>query len=85
MLCRNVLIYFSAPLQNRTLTLFHDSLVRGGYLCLGLRESLDFAPVAANFSMLDAALQLYRRGNRPASIELDGMLQPFTSAMAITG
>ncbi|GGY14687.1 chemotaxis protein CheR [Rhodanobacter panaciterrae] len=77
-LCRNVLIYFSAPLQNRTLTLFHDSLVRGGYLCLGLRESLDFAPVAADFSVLDAPLRLYRRGNRPASIELARTVLPFT-------
>jgi two-component system CheB/CheR fusion protein len=77
-LCRNVLIYFSGPLQNRTLTLFHDSLVRGGYLCLGLRESLDFSPVAADFSVLDAALRLYRHGNRPASIEAGGMVLPFT-------
>ena len=77
-LCRNVLIYFSAPLQNRTLTLFHDSLVRGGYLCLGLRESLEFSPVAADFSVLDATLRLYRRGNRPPSIEFDGMVLPFT-------
>ena len=60
-LCRNVLIYFSNPLQNRALTLFRDSLVRGGYLCLGLRETLDFAPVVADFSVLDAGLRLYRR------------------------
>jgi chemotaxis protein methyltransferase CheR len=77
-LCRNVLIYFSAPLQNHTLALFHDSLVRGGYLCLGLRESLDFSPMAADFSVLDAALRLYRRGNRPPSIEFDAMVLPFT-------
>ncbi|HEY8682091.1 MAG TPA: CheR family methyltransferase, partial [Rhodanobacter sp.] len=60
-LCRNVLIYFSNPLQNRTLTLFRDSLVRGGYLCLGLRETLDFAPVAADFNAVNAGLRLYRR------------------------
>lgn len=60
-LCRNVLIYFSNPLQNHTLALFRDSLVRGGYLCLGLRESLDFAPAAVDFSAVDASLRLYRR------------------------
>ena len=60
-LCRNVLIYFSNPLQDRTLTLFRDSLVRGGYLCLGLRESLDFAPAAADFTAVDASQRLYRR------------------------
>ena len=65
-LCRNVLIYFSNPLQNRTLELFRDSLVRGGYLCLGLRESLDFAPVATDFTAVDASLRLYRRTSQPA-------------------
>lgn len=60
-LCRNVLIYFSNPLQDRTLALFRDSLVRGGYLCLGLRESLDFAPAAADFTAVDASQRLYRR------------------------
>lgn len=39
-LCRNVLIYFNNELQKHVLGLFHDSLVRGGYLCLGTRESL---------------------------------------------
>jgi len=66
-LCRNVLIYFSNPLQNRALTLFRDSLVRGGYLCLGLRETLEFAPVAADFSVLDAGRRLYRRSARAAA------------------
>lgn len=59
--CRNVLIYFSNPLQERVLGLFHDSLVRGGFLCLGLRESLDFAPSGAGFGPVDASLRLYRR------------------------
>jgi len=81
-LCRNVLIYFSEPLQNRTLMLFHGSLVRGGHLCLGLREKLDFAPAAIGFSALDAALRLYRRGKRLASIETEGMGRSFTPAMA---
>ncbi|WP_254063350.1 CheR family methyltransferase [Rhodanobacter sp. L36] len=62
-LCRNVLIYFSNPLQNRTLGLFRDSLVRGGYLCLGLRETLDFAEVSTDFSAVDAKLRLYRRAS----------------------
>ncbi|MEP7185496.1 MAG: protein-glutamate O-methyltransferase CheR [Rhodanobacter sp.] len=64
-LCRNVLIYFSSPLQNRCLDLFRDSLVRGGFLCLGLRESVDFAPAADDFAPLDADLRIYRRHSRP--------------------
>lgn len=59
--CRNVLIYFTNPLQNRTLMLFRDSLVRGGYLCLGLRESMTFAQVATDFNAVDARLRIYRR------------------------
>lgn len=39
-LCRNVLIYFNDALQKRALELFYKSLVRGGFLCLGTRESL---------------------------------------------
>jgi chemotaxis protein methyltransferase CheR len=69
--CRNVLIYFSNPLQNRTLTLFRDSLVRGGHLCLGLRETLDFAPVAVDFTAVDAKLRLYRRSSQPLSGDQD--------------
>lgn len=63
-LCRNVLIYFSDPLQDRTLALFRDSLVRGGFLCLGTRESLDFAPSAADFAPVDAALRIYRLASK---------------------
>jgi chemotaxis protein methyltransferase CheR len=66
-MCRNVLIYFSNALQNRTLALFRDSLVRGGFLCLGLRENLDFAPVAREFSPVDAALRIYRHSAPAAS------------------
>lgn len=65
-LCRNVLIYFSDPLQDRTLALFRDSLVRGGFLCLGTRESLDFAPSAADFTPVNAALRIYRLSSRSA-------------------
>ena len=68
-LCRNVLIYFSDPLQDRTLALFRDSLVRGGFLCLGTRESLDFAPSAADFVPVDAARRIYRLDTRAAGRE----------------
>jgi chemotaxis protein methyltransferase CheR len=65
-LCRNVLIYFSNPLQDHVLTLFRDSLVRGGYLCLGTRENLRFAPSATAFAVVDAASRIYRL-DAPAS------------------
>jgi chemotaxis protein methyltransferase CheR len=59
-LCRNVMIYFSNPLQNRVLSLFRDSLVRGGFLGIGMRESLDYANTAASFIPFDEQLRIYR-------------------------
>lgn len=59
-LCRNVLIYFADDLQDRVLGLFRDSLVRGGFLCLGNRESISFAPRARALLPFDAALRIYR-------------------------
>lgn len=59
-LCRNVLIYFADALQDRVLGLFRDSLVRGGFLCLGNRESISFAPRARALLPFDAALRIYR-------------------------
>lgn len=47
--CRNVLIYFTAELQNRALRLFHDSLVRHGWLGLGPKETLEFSPLRTDF------------------------------------
>lgn len=37
--CRNVLIYFGPELQRRVFDLFQDSMFRGGFLCLGSRET----------------------------------------------
>src|SRR5581483_3783389 len=41
-LCRNVLIYFDTPLQNRVAELFCDSLSPFGVLALGSRETIAF-------------------------------------------
>lgn len=60
-LCRNVMIYFSNMLQDRVLGTFRDSLVRGGFLCLGNRESIRFASNASDFIAHDAAQRIYRR------------------------
>ncbi|GLQ47978.1 chemotaxis protein CheR [Dyella lipolytica] len=63
-LCRNVLIYFSNLLQDHVLSQFRDSLVRGGFLCLGLRESLDYASSSADFSPFAGPLRIYRLASR---------------------
>ena len=47
--CRNVLIYFDTSLQDRTLKLFNDSLIRKGFLGLGSKESLRFSSQTSSF------------------------------------
>lgn len=47
--CRNVLIYFDKPLQDRALGLFHEALCRKGFLGLGAKESLRFSSYAGAF------------------------------------
>jgi chemotaxis protein methyltransferase CheR len=60
-LCRNVLIYFDRPLQDRVLDLFQASLGAGGFLCLGLKENVMFARAGRHFTPLDAQARIYRR------------------------
>ncbi|WP_420149178.1 CheR family methyltransferase [Spirosoma sp.] len=52
-LCRNVLIYFDKPLQERVLTLFNDSLGTLSYLALGSKETLKFSSIQSQFKQLD--------------------------------
>jgi chemotaxis protein methyltransferase CheR len=39
-LCRNVALYFDATLRDRVFEVFVDSLIPGGFLCLGASEAL---------------------------------------------
>lgn len=59
--CRNVLIYFNRELQNRATTLFKDSLMRGGYLGLGSRESLRFLEPSSAFRSTDEPNRIYQK------------------------
>ncbi|MCA9935082.1 MAG: protein-glutamate O-methyltransferase CheR [Anaerolineales bacterium] len=59
--CRNVLIYFNQELQNRALRLFRDSLVGGGFLCLGNNESLLFSAVEKDFVVVDERQKIYKK------------------------
>ena len=59
--CRNVLIYFTRELQNRVLTLFCDSLVHGGMLALGSKESLRFTSVEDRFEIVDRKWKIFRK------------------------
>ncbi len=60
-ICRNVLIYFDQQLQNRVLTLLHDSLSPRGFLCLGTKESLRFSTVEHRFEAEVEEQKIYKR------------------------
>jgi len=60
-LCRNVLIYFNPPLKDRVLGLFDSSLVPGGFLCLGTKESLDRREIYGRYEAITPRLQIYRK------------------------
>ncbi|CAN5527613.1 chemotaxis protein CheR [soil metagenome] len=60
--CRNVLIYFDRPLQDRAVTLFKDSLTRKGFLGLGSKESLKFSKQSECFTDFLPNVRIYQRG-----------------------
>lgn len=59
--CRNVLIYFNRELQDRVLGLFNESLVHGGFLCLGTKEDVQFSASRGSFRAVDAQARLYKK------------------------
>lgn len=60
-LCRNVLIYFDKSLQDRAISLFNNSLVRGGLLCLGSKEDLLFSNHAESFNEIVPNKKIYQK------------------------
>jgi chemotaxis protein methyltransferase CheR len=62
-LCRNVLIYFTRPLQDRVHKLFLDSLEHLGVLALGQRETIQFIASGDSYVELDGEERLYRRAS----------------------
>jgi chemotaxis protein methyltransferase CheR len=59
--CANVLIYFRDSLQERAHRLFYDSLIRGGYLALGKRESLLNCPDRDHYEQVRDGVNLFRK------------------------
>ena len=60
-MCRNVLIYFNRELQNRVLELFTDSLVPGGILALGSKETLRYSSVFDKYETLSEKWRVYKK------------------------
>jgi chemotaxis protein methyltransferase CheR len=59
--CRNVLIYFNRDLQNRALGLFTESLVQGGFLCVGTKEDLQFTEVSRHYEAVNSKAKIYKK------------------------
>jgi len=60
-LCRNVLIYFDKQLQNKVQNIFYNSLISGGVLCLGSKESLQFTDMHDSYTELDKKQRIFKK------------------------
>lgn len=47
--CRNVIIYFNTDLQNKVISLFHESLFNDGMLLIGAHENISYLPAGNKF------------------------------------
>ncbi len=59
--CRNVLIYFKPSLKERVLRLFNGCILSGGFLCLGVKETIDGRDVACQYDELAPNIRIYRK------------------------
>jgi chemotaxis protein methyltransferase CheR len=59
--CRNVLIYFNRPLQDRAFGLFRDSICHRGFLGLGAKETMRLSVHADAFAELAPGERIYRK------------------------
>ncbi|MCX8113119.1 MAG: protein-glutamate O-methyltransferase CheR [Bacteroidia bacterium] len=60
-LCRNLLIYFTPPLQDQVVTKLVDSLVPGGILMIGTKESLFWCSAAKRLIAVNDSERIYRK------------------------
>lgn len=60
-MCRNVLIYFDRPLQNRVFRLFSESLSPFGFLAIGSKESIHFSDIVDEFDQYSETQKVFRK------------------------
>lgn len=60
-ICRNVFIYFKKDLEEKVLELFHDSLITGGFLGIGSKESIQFSQLRHKFSEVSSNGKIYQK------------------------
>jgi len=76
--CRNVLIYFDAPLQAKVLQTFHFGLNKDGYLFLGRSESI--AQAEQLFVPIDRRERLFRKSGEMVMPMAGGTVVPVRPA-----
>jgi two-component system CheB/CheR fusion protein len=69
MMCRNMLIYMEAKLQEKLIALYNYSLNVGGILVLGSAETI--GNHNEDFEIIDARLKIYQRNNLTQTSNLD--------------
>jgi len=60
-MCRNVMIYFNQTLQNQVLKMFHESLVKYGFLIVGSKESLIWCDISNKFIVVNNEEKIYKK------------------------
>ncbi|KGR75720.1 CheR family methyltransferase [Ureibacillus sinduriensis] len=60
-ICRNVLIYFTQRLQNQVHHLFYESLMNGGFLGLGDKETLRFIDIVSSYNEVNDSERIYQK------------------------
>jgi len=59
--CRNVLIYFNRELQDKVLKLFDETLITGGFLTLGTKETIQFSGITNKFSTISKNNKIFKK------------------------
>lgn len=59
-MCRNVMIYFSKPLQQKVYHLFNNCLHSNGFLCIGTKENLKFSEIDHLYNEIEHATRIYK-------------------------
>lgn len=62
-LFRNQLIYFNPTLQDKTLQVIYESLMSGGYLTIGAKETLENTNSSNKFTMVNDREKIYKKKN----------------------
>ena len=59
--CRNVLIYFTKPLQDHALETFYNSLNVNSFLAIGSKETLMFSAIEPKMDIINSKWKIWRR------------------------